>query len=349
MRLRGVFFGTSDFAVPALRAFAASVQCSLVVTQPARRAGRGQRPQATPVETVGRELGIATLAPERLREAWSELRNVSADLYAVASYGKIVPQALLDLPRLGALNVHPSLLPLYRGATPLQSQIRDGVVESGVTIILMNAGMDTGDIVAQQHARIGDDETYGELHDRFATLGAELLARACERASIGMLNGTPQLDRVSVADVERTLTRPLRKEDLRVLPAATGEPTTRRHLIDRVRSLAPKPGARIGVAGIAGDAHVLRAHDFGGVADGPDVDVAVGTALIVNGWMLIRASDGWMAVDELVVPGRRAMTIGEFRRGYRLVAPTGESEKLAAWYAESGEAKLLAQRSTTTA
>jgi methionyl-tRNA formyltransferase len=115
--------------VPALRAFADRVSCTLVVTQPDRPAGRGHKLQPTPVKVAARELGIPTVEPERLRDILVVLAAVHADIYAVASYGKIVPQAILDLPRLGALNVHPSMLPLYRGATPLQSQLRDGVAD----------------------------------------------------------------------------------------------------------------------------------------------------------------------------------------------------------------------------
>lgn len=222
-----------------MRAFARAVECALVVTQPDRPSGRGQKMQATPVKAAALELGIATFEPLKMREAIPAIAQVRADLFAVASYGKILPQALLDVPPLGALNVHPSLLPLYRGATPLQSQLRDGVSESGVTVIFMDAGMDTGDIVLAERAKIGAAETYGELHDRFAALGAELLSRACERVANGTAVRTPQAGLAAMADIKHTVTRPIAKGDLTIDWAWPA-----RRIVDHVRSLSPQPGAR---------------------------------------------------------------------------------------------------------
>jgi methionyl-tRNA formyltransferase len=212
----------------------------LVVTQPDRPSGRGHRLHPTPVKALARELGIATLEPERLTDALEALRAAEADLFALASYGKIVPRALLALPPLGFLNVHPSLLPLYRGATPLQSALRDGAPRSGVTIMQMDAGMDTGDIVLQEARPIAPRETYGELHERFAALGADLLVRALERAAAGTLVRIPQASRgVPAEEVAATRTRPLAKADLAIdwsRPART--------IVDLIRSLAPQPLAR---------------------------------------------------------------------------------------------------------
>lgn len=164
----------------------------LVVTQPDRPGGRGQRLHPTPVKAAAREREIATVEPERLRDALGRLAEERADAFVVVSYGKIVPQRILDLPAHGALNVHPSLLPLYRGATPLQSALRDGRRESGVSIIAMDAGMDTGDLVLQERTEVGEQETYGELHDRYADLGAQLLVRALAELESGTLQRTPK-------------------------------------------------------------------------------------------------------------------------------------------------------------
>jgi methionyl-tRNA formyltransferase len=219
--------------VPALRAFASRVSCVLVVTQPDRPAGRGKKLQPTPVKSAAGELGIATLEPERLRDALTALADARADLFAVASYGKIVPQTVLDLPALGALNVHPSLLPLYRGATPLQTQLRDGVSESGVTIIAMDAGMDTGAVVIAERSRIGPRETYGELHDRFARIGADLLARACDDVVAGRASRLPQALFGSQERAARTITRPLAKADLDIDWSASA-----RAVVDRIRTIS---------------------------------------------------------------------------------------------------------------
>lgn len=195
-------------------------------------------------------LGIPTLEPDKVRDALALLGAAGVDLLAVASYGKILPQAVLDLPRLGALNVHPSLLPLYRGATPLQAQIRDGVAESGVTIIAMDAGMDTGDILLQEHSLIGERETYGELHDRFAQLGAELLARACASAAAGTLERRQQTGIASPEAIAATTTRPLTKSDLLVDWRWSAQ-----RIVNHVRSLSPAPGAR---AHLDGEAEMVK-------------------------------------------------------------------------------------------
>jgi methionyl-tRNA formyltransferase len=195
------------------------------------------------VKRAAEARGVRVFTPEKLRPFTDEARALGADAFVVASYGKIVPQMLLDAVPI-AFNVHPSLLPLYRGATPLQSAIRDGRRETGVTIIAMDAGMDTGDVLLQERTPIGPEETYGELHDRLAQGGAELAAEAVDAYANGTLQRKPQSEvarELGVTDEEiaRTLTRPLRKEDLVIdwaLPRA--------RVIDLVRSLVPQPLAR---------------------------------------------------------------------------------------------------------
>jgi methionyl-tRNA formyltransferase len=241
-------FGTSEFAVPTLEAVAERHDVVGVVTQPDRPAGRGHKLVATPVKRAALARGLPVFEPERLRPFLDDVRALGAEAFVVASYGKIVPQALLDLVPV-AFNVHPSLLPLYRGATPLQSAIRDGREETGVTIIAMDAGMDTGDVLLQERTALGAGETYGELHDRLAERGAVLLADALARQQAGTLTRTPQavlapelgLDE---AEIARSATRPLRKDDLAV--AWDREP---KRIVDVVRSLAPAPAARATVEG----------------------------------------------------------------------------------------------------
>lgn len=220
--------------------------------------------------------GIPVFTPERLRAFAGEARALGADAFVVASYGKIVPQMLLDAVPV-AFNVHPSLLPLYRGATPLQSAIRDGRRETGVTIIAMDAGMDTGDVLLQEHTPIGPDETYGELHDRLARRGAELAAEAVDAYANGTLARRPQSEvarELGIGDDEiaRTLTRPLRKDDL-----AVDWSRSPREIVDQVRSLSPAPAARTERFGET--IKVLRAH----------------------------AEDGRVVLDLVVPPGRAPM------------------------------------------
>src|SRR6185312_2883030 len=137
----------------------------------------------SPVKTCALELGVRVYEPLKLRQFAASIAGEGFDLFVLASYGRILPQELLDVPRLGALNVHPSLLPKYRGATPIQTALRNGDAETGVSIMLMDAGLDTGDIVLREGVAIAPAETYGELHDRLANAGAELLGRALDLAA----------------------------------------------------------------------------------------------------------------------------------------------------------------------
>jgi methionyl-tRNA formyltransferase len=313
--MTGVFFGTSAFAVPSLRAFAKAVDCRLVVTQPDRPAGRGQKLQPTPVKVAALELGVDTLEPQALREARDVLQDTHADLFAVASYGKIVPQTILNLPRLAALNVHPSLLPLYRGATPLQGQLRDGVTTGGVTIIVMDSGMDTGDIALQEKSAIRPDETYGELHDRFAEIGAELLARACAQVADGTLHRTPQTGLADPELVAATATRPLSRADLELdwrWPAA--------RIVNFVRSLSPLPAARAELAGVA--VKLVRAGfpTSGGTKFA--IDPPPGTLVGQSGnAALVTCGDGQIAIERLV-PANRGPVDGKVFALARLTSPT---------------------------
>jgi methionyl-tRNA formyltransferase len=299
--------------VPALERFARSLECVLVVTQPDRPAGRGHKLSPTPVKAAARVLGLTVTEPARLRDAFGELAAAGADVFAVASYGKIVPQAILDLPRLGALNVHPSLLPRYRGATPVQSQLRDGVCDSGVTIIAMDAGMDTGDVVAQERIAIGPRETYGELHDRYAEAGAALLAGACRELAAGRLRRFPQSLFGSADEALRTLTRPLAKSDLAI---DWTRPATA--VVDAVRSLAPAPGARTEFPGVDGPLKILQGRVAGpadlAACDDATLAAAAREPGALFGGNLVAAAPGFVVLERLVLPGRSAMSGAEFAR-----------------------------------
>ena len=273
----------------------------LVVTQPDRPAGRGQRLQPTPVKVAAQELGLRVVEPGKLREVEPELRALGADTFVVASYGKILPQAILDLPRLGALNVHPSLLPLYRGATPLQSQIRDRCAQTGVTIIAMDAGMDTGDILLAESSPLGARETYGELHDRLAVRGAALLRCALERLESGNLSRTPQSGPGSV-------TKPLRPDDLRVDWNASAV-----EVDALIRSLSPQPGARAEIAGLRCKILAARPAQESEIARFRPVDarppgVVWYGATATDDGLFVSCGEGAVAIGRVVPPNRGAMS-----------------------------------------
>lgn len=194
-KLSIVFMGTPDFAVPCLKALTdAGHGVSLVVTQPDRPKGRGRRPAPPPVKTAAAEAGIAVIQPESPREsqAMASIAAAKPDLLVVVAYGHILSRALLNMPRLGAINVHASLLPKYRGPAPIQWAIVGGETETGVTTMHMDTGMDTGDILDTATTPIGSTDTAADLHDRLAAMGAALLAKTVDRAAAGALSPTPQ-------------------------------------------------------------------------------------------------------------------------------------------------------------
>ncbi len=270
-----------------------------MVTQPDRPAGRGHKLTPTPVKARAAALGLRIFEPANLRGFASELAALAPEVLVVASYGRIVPQAVLDVPRRGmSFNIHPSLLPLYRGATPLQAAIRDGCTETGVTIIAMDAGMDTGDVLAQARTALGPDETYGELHDRLAVRGAELLIEVLAALEAGRLTHTPQ-DALGYAPeaIVRTLTRPLGKDDLRVDFAWPAK-----RIVDTIRSLSPSPGARATLDGEP--LKILRAR----LAHPGE------SRTTADGGALVAAGDGTgVVLLEVVPPNRGRMSGAAYR------------------------------------
>jgi methionyl-tRNA formyltransferase len=269
------------------------------------------------VKRAAEARGLRVLTPEKLKPFVDDVRALGGEAFVVASYGRIVPQVLLDAVPI-AFNVHPSLLPLFRGATPLQSAIRDGRTETGVTIIAMDAGMDTGDVLLQERTPIGASETYGELHDRLAGRGAALVLDAVDRYANGTLTRAAQgvvARELGIGDDEiaRTRTRPLGKDDM-LIPGGLAA----KRMVDFVRSLAPSPGARTRDGFfLYGRAKVLKAHVD---PDGPAIPAALadpGRIIVLEGKLWIEAIDGVVAVDELVVPGGKPVTGEQFRNGNR--------------------------------
>ncbi len=260
-----------------------------VVTQPDRPAGRGQRLTATPVKAAAIERALPVYEPRNLRQFTSEVRALDFDVFVVASYGRILPSELIALPELGALNVHPSLLPRYRGATPIQAALLAGDGETGVTLMLMDEGMDTGDVVVRERVAIGEDETYGELHDRLARIGARLLGEALARAECeGAFPRAPQSGEIIV-------TRPIAKGDLELDWRWTAQ-----RIVNHVRAYSPQPAARAMLANTP--VKILRAHVSSGSEE-----------------FVIPCGDGAVAVDSLIAPDHRPESGVEFARRMKLV------------------------------
>lgn len=193
--MRIVFMGTPDFAAKALKAiYEAGHEVVCVVTQPDKEKGRGKSVSESPVKQLAKELGLTVITPAKMKsaEAIEELRQYPADMFVVAAYGQILKQEVLDMPRLGSINIHASLLPKYRGAAPIQWAILDGLKETGVTIMHMDAGIDTGNIIMQEKIEIEDTDTGESLFDKLADLGAKAIVKAIPLIEKGELTETPQ-------------------------------------------------------------------------------------------------------------------------------------------------------------
>lgn len=230
---RSVFFGTPDFAVPIAEATAEVTELVAVITQPDRAKGRGRNVVPPPVKQWAEARGIPVWQPTTLRDGTLEakLREVAPEVAVVAAYGRILPKAILDLPPFGCVNVHASLLPKFRGAAPIQWAVALGEAETGVTLMQMDEGLDTGDMLAKRAIPIGPEDTGGSLHDALAKLGADLVREELPRLLAGELRPEPQ------DDEKATLAPILRKEDGRIDFSLSAEA-----IGHRVRGFDPWPG-----------------------------------------------------------------------------------------------------------
>ena len=234
-RLKIIFMGTPELSCASLEKLAQNPQFQvlLVVTQPDKPKGRDLKPQPPPVKVLAQKLNLPVLQPPKARDEQfiSELRAAAPDLIVVAAYGHILPQAILDMPQFGCLNVHTSLLPKYRGAAPIQWAIANGETETGVTIMKMDAGMDTGAIVSQKRTPISPEDDSAILHNRLAQLGAEHLMETIPDYVAGKISAKPQSGDYSYAPK-------IKKEDGHIdwnLSAQT--------ILNRLRAFMPWPGA----------------------------------------------------------------------------------------------------------
>jgi methionyl-tRNA formyltransferase len=301
-----VYFGTPDYAVPTLEALAADdrFDIRLVVTQPDRPAGRGRTTREPAVKSAARRLGIETYQPETLRTAAARgpLVDVDADLFVVAAYGLIFGRSTLSLPSLGCLNLHASLLPRFRGASPVAAAILCGDTSTGVSLMLMEAGLDTGPVVARVDTSIGPSETTESLTSRLAILGAELAIEAIPRYAKGELAGRAQ--DASAA----TVTRPLKKMDGWL---DWREPASA--LDRRVRAMRPWPRAWTTV-----DNETLQIHQAEAVEQG--ARLAPGTLTIRSGEAFVVCGEGALRLDVVQRSGRSPMGGRDWIAGRHVLA-----------------------------
>jgi methionyl-tRNA formyltransferase len=311
--MRVIFAGTPEFARVALhRLHAAGFELPLVLTQPDRPAGRGMKLQPSAVKQFAAERGIPVAQPRSLRldgkypeeaaSAQAAIEAARADVMVVAAYGLILPQWVLDLPRLGCLNIHASLLPRWRGAAPIHRAIEAGDSHTGVTIMQMDAGLDTGDMLLVESLEIGQDNC-ARLHDRLAEQGARLIVRALADAEAGQLQPVPQPDEgVSYA-------HKIEKAEARIdwsLPAET--------IARRIRAFDPFPGAT-GQLG-AETVKLWRAQALPQASEAQPGTVVDASAEGVR----VTTGQGQLLVTELQRAGGKRLSAGDFLRGFELQA-----------------------------
>lgn len=314
MRPKALFFGTPQFAVPCLDALCDVADVVRVIAQPDRASGRGMVLSAPPVKARALERGIPVLQPAKVKpaELHEELRALGCDLALVVAYGRILPPGILEAPRRGCVNVHASLLPRWRGAAPIQWSIVEGDRETGVCLMEMDAGLDTGPVFAREATPIGPDETAADLSERLSRIGAAMIRASLPRWLAGELPAQPQ-DPGGV-----TLARLLTKEDAHLDP---GQSAQRIH--DRVRGMHPWPGASVrlvepGRQAVRVKIHRTRVLERDGAHGAPGA--------IREGTLEIACGSGRLAILELQLEGKKRLTAEEFLAGRRL-APGARLER----------------------
>jgi len=305
-----VFCGTPRFAVPTLEKLVeAGHSVPLVVTQPDRPRGRGMEVAVSPVKDTATRLGITVVQPAAIKNN-AELRNqlaaIAPDAIIVVGYGRIIPQWMIDLPRLGNLNLHASLLPKYRGAAPIQWAIANGESVTGVTTMRIDAGLDTGDILMQREIAIGLEDTAETLGPKLASIGAELMVGTLRGLETGQVRATPQ------DHAQATLAPILNKEDGRMDFSRSAT-----DLFNRLRGFQPWPGAFTIFKGKTLQVH--RAQPRQHTVMLPPGEIAVeGTRLLVGcGTGSSKDTDTALELIEIQLEGKRRMTAQEFINGYR--------------------------------
>ena len=294
-----VFMGSPDFSLPSLRALAGTYDVVGVVTQPDRASGRGRELKAPPVKLLAQELGIPVMQPEKLRlpEAMENLRAWSPDLIVVAAFGQILKKDVLELPRFGCINVHASLLPRWRGAAPINAAILAGDEETGVTVMQMDVGLDTGPMLAKRSIRLAPTDTAGSVFEALSQLGANLLLSTLPDYLSGKLLPQPQ------PEEGMTYAPMLKKEEGKLDFTHDANELER-----RIRAFNPWPGAYMEFDGVLLKIH--RAHVESGNAE-------AGKRLVVQNQPAVGAGGGLLILDEVQPAGKKSMSGKFFLSGAR--------------------------------
>ena len=312
-----VFMGTPDFAVGALRSLhEAGHEITLVVTQPDKPKGRGKEMAFSPVKIAAEELGIPVFQPVKIRlpESVEYLKSVEADVFVVAAFGQILTKEILEMPKYGCINIHASLLPMYRGAAPIQWVILNGEKEAGVTIMQMDEGLDTGDMLLSDKITLAEDETGDSLHDKLSEMGARLIVEALAKLEAGTLERRPQPE-------GPLFYAKMLKKEMGNLDFTKGAEELER----TVRGLYSWPGAytyyhgkvlKVIKADVAADEELAA-------ADGATVDKNVqcgAIVLVTKEAFFVKCADGFLKITGVKPEGKKAMNVHDFLLGNRVTA-----------------------------
>lgn len=303
--MRLIFMGTPDFSVPILQALAQHHEIAAVYTQPPRPAGRGKAPRPSPVQIFAENLHLQVRHPTSLKtpEAQADFAALQADAAVVVAYGLILPQAVLDAPRLGCLNIHASLLPRWRGAAPIHRAIMAGDSETGICIMQMDAGLDTGDMLLEERLPIAPTDTTATLHDKLATLGGRLAVEALEIAACGGFRPVKQ------PEAGITYAHKIEKAEAAIdwrLPADA--------IARRVRAFDPFPGAATPVGG-----EVVKIWRCEIESNNTSIGADCGRILSVNpDFVAVQCGQGVLRLTELQRAGGKRLPVADFLRGFPL-------------------------------
>jgi methionyl-tRNA formyltransferase len=304
--MRIVFIGTGEIGVPVLRSLLQSAEHELVgvVTQPDKPAGRAQRIEAPPIKAALTGSTLPILQPARIKqeEAVAEIRALAPDIIVVMAYGQILPLSVLEIPRVACFNLHASLLPRHRGAAPIQAAIVAGDRESGITVMYMDEGLDTGDVLLQSRLEIAEDETGASLHDRLGQIAPDALNQAITLLQQGSVPRIPQDSSVA------TYAPKLERENGRI------DWTESAVLLERkIRAFNPWPGAFTLLRDATGQDRKLKIFSAKVVAD---PKTTPGAILRADDAIVVAATDGALSLGEVQLEGKRRMSAAEFLRGH---------------------------------
>jgi methionyl-tRNA formyltransferase len=304
--MRIVFIGTGEIGVPSLRALLGAAEHEVVgaVTQPDKPVGRAQRIQASPIKEALAGKAVPILQPRKIREesAVAEIRALAPDVIVVMAYGQILPKSVLEIPQVACLNLHASLLPRHRGAAPIQAAIAAGDEKTGITVMYMDEGLDTGDVLSRVCLTISPNETGGSLHDQLAEVAPPALLAALEQLRTGSAPRSPQDNALA------TYAPKLERADGRIDWGEEAETIER-----KIRAFDPWPGAFTEMAGSGAKTRNLKIFR---ASLAPEVTAEPGTIIQTHDGIVVATGRGGLRLEEVQLEGKRRMRASEFFRGF---------------------------------